>query len=228
MNLVGDVLDDLGVAVPLTMADIAGDEVPRQRPQGEVAQPPQRDRERRAQKLRSWGAPEMAVRLLLGGGFDRTEAVGAAEKLVHDANAGAVWSVLAGPVGAGKTTAAALWLDRVHGRGGARAFVASEIIAALPGNTVHRAERIEQLVKAAALVIDDLARNDVVSGAVDANVQAVLRLRYDARRPTLMTTNQDENTVISLLGGELMQSRWGEVGAYAQVGQVVRPQRRVR
>ncbi len=222
---IADVLEELGVDIPAVMADVALVDVPDSSTAPRTCMPV-RDRELRAQKLRGWGAPEMAVRLLLSGDFGRTEALAAAERLVDAAHDGAVWAAISGPVGSGKTLAAAIWLARVRGRGAARAFIASESVATLPANTVTRTAKIEALISASALVLDDVGRHDVVDGKLHPNVQAVLRLRYDARRPTLVTSNQKEPEMIELLGSKLMSSRWGEVGAYEQVQQVVRPRRR--
>ncbi|WP_428262809.1 hypothetical protein [Haliangium sp.] len=230
--IVADVMAELGLSVPESMAGIAREPVP-----SEVVErlpPAQRDMDGLARRLRRWGAPELAVQLLTEGGLEQTESVCASNRLVEAARAGAVWCCLAGPVGAGKTTAAALWLSKVPGRGGARALIASERIARLPANTVHTETRLEALVDAAALVIDDVGRRDQAQGQGQQGielapfVQGVLCERYDARKPTLLTANLDERRLVQILGDDRMRSRWGEVGAYAAVRQVVRPNRRGR
>lgn len=229
MKTIADVLAELGLeSVPNAMAAIARDPVPSR----VVASPSaaERDLFGLARRLRSWGAPELAVRLLAERRLDETEAVRAARRLVEVAQAGAMWCCLAGPVGAGKTIAATLWLSEVRGRGGARALIASERIARLPANTVHTEARFESLVEAAALVIDDVGRRDQTQGPrgleLAPYVQGVLCERYDARRPTLLTANLDARRLLGILGDERMQSRWGEVGAYSAVRQVVRRNQR--
>jgi hypothetical protein len=177
----------------------------------------------RVARWRGWGVPAEAVRLVCAGEVLETESILAARELVDEVHRGKVWAAILGPVGCGKTVAAAMWLTEVRSsHHGGRVFIASEVIASLPLGTVWAEERLEALSKAPGLVMDDLGLNDGLDGKLHPSCQRVLRARYDARMPTLITSNGLPDQVRQYLGDMRMTDRWDDVGAYRAVKQRVR------
>jgi hypothetical protein len=184
----------------------------------------------RATRWRSWGVPEKTVRLVAAQELLDTDATKAARELVVEVgnggggHGGRVWCALLGPVGCGKTVAAALWLTEVPSLvHGARMFVSSESVAALPPGTVWAEERIEALSKAPVIVLDDVGLNDGVDGRLHPACQRVLRARYDRRLPTMLTSNSLPRALRQYLGDARMADRWDEVSVFRGVDQRVRP-----
>jgi len=184
----------------------------------------------RPSRWAAWGVPGEAIRRLQHhDGLDEIASLQGARELLAGCGGAPpgksvsqrIWCLLAGGLGSGKSTAAGWWLTQVRSRGSApRVFIASEDVAALPKDTVWAEERFQRLFDASALVLDDVGRNDAVSGEggrsyLHPSVQRVLNRRYDRRLPTFCTGNlhpvQDWPTY---LGDERLVDRWREIGAY--------------
>jgi hypothetical protein len=181
-----------------------------------------------ARKWAAWGIVDRVLDLVRDRKFRQTEAVIAARELVEEVARGARWCVLTGDKGTGKTVASAVWLNDVRARRpGPRMQVPSKRVAGWPPGTVWTAERIEGLVNAAVLVLDDVGFEDERQGRhlLHEHCVGVLSERYDAGRPTLANTNFSIEQLKAYLGGGRMTDRWDEVGAERLVMERVRPVR---
>lgn len=141
---------------------------------------------------------------------------------------GVRWVIAGGAVGRGKSTAAACWLA-LQGRGRGR-WVQSERIAQLPLDAQWGQAELGALELASALVIDELGVRDGVErwqgGAavtvLAPQVQRVLACRYEARRPTFVTTNmaplkvlgKRQGSLEAYLGDERLEDRLASRGRF--------------
>jgi hypothetical protein len=200
-------------------AELGGEIVPVTRRTSTIA--PGGDHETRPSRWAAWGVPGEAIRLIEHPDElrDTLAMVGARELLV-EGRCGRVWGLLAGGLGAGKSVAAGWWLTHVRSGGGlGRMYVASQTVAALPLGTVWAEERIERLVGAAALVLDDVGVRDGAEGKLHPTLLRVLTERYDKRRPTLCTGNLlPETDWPAYLADERLLDRWREIGAWRDTG----------
>jgi hypothetical protein len=131
------------------------------------------------------GLPAKDVRLVLGGHVVATGAVNALQRHEHKKYA---LIILSGNPGCGKTTAATDWI--IGGKDGTPApgslFVKA---AALARWDCYDTEEMDRLLLAPKLVIDDLGAEYMdAKGRFLSVLTEVVDVRYDAGRPTVITT----------------------------------------
>jgi len=152
----------------------------------------ERDRERARHAaeettLAAMEIPSRLVDLFRSGPLRETEAMRAIEKPRI--------LVLSGNPGCGKTVAAANWL--FLGRSGL--FVKSSRLARWDR---YDDEAMNKLLRAPRLVVDDLGTEfQDAKGNFDAILDEIIDVRYDNKRPTVITTN---------LAAEAFKARYGE------------------
>lgn len=173
-------------------------------------------------KRRAWlarGVPEEPLDRVLRDRLLPTQGVRAAKRLQN-----AKWGLIVGAVGCGKSTAAVWWLTRFK----AGLYRPALKLALLPvdgGRAPQWALReLEELERAAALVIDDVGwRDGGPDGCLAAAVQEVLYLRHEQGRPTLCTSNLAPRQMLKraraqgmswehYLGDERLRDRWKHRG----------------
>lgn len=128
--------------------------------------------------------PRRALSLALSGTLDRkAHAIQCADGWASavKSGAGGIY-VLAGPVGTGKTVAAAWWACRVRSE-----WVSASALGLLPH--VKASERIFRLIRAPALVLDDVGGQGTTSPHAVDRLATLIRERHADMRPTLITTN---------------------------------------
>jgi DNA replication protein DnaC len=149
-------------------------------------------RRAREANLRAAGVPLEFWPKVLNGGVDRARiAVGAVRRIVKGEGR---LVVLAGTPGSGKTLAATLALAHVGGRF-ARA-------AELDQLTAEGATRMEELLHARFLVLDDAGAGRSVSEVAAPRVEELLAARWDRKRPSVVTTNCSRTVFWKHYGGE--------------------------
>jgi hypothetical protein len=147
------------------------------------------------------GMPKRAIEVVASGKLSDTDA----RRLIHGR---AVITCLSGNPGTGKTVAACEWLVR-RGDG---MFVKA---ASLP--RVDRA-RVPKLLQMRALVLDDLGTEFLDSkGYVSSLLDELIDSRYDAKLPTVITTNLDDKVFKSRYGERLVD-RIREAGRFVIIG----------
>jgi DNA replication protein DnaC len=162
------------------------------------------------------GCPVKDLERALSGKVDETPAVVAARSSLAE---GMVLSVLGGRRGTGKTTAAAWWLvqrrepSRYLRTGPAR-FVDASALSRWPR---FDDERMRELERASALVIDDLGiEYDDKGGAFRSFLDGLVNARYAAQLPTLITTNLPASEFKARYG-ERVADRIRECGRYVEL-----------
>ncbi|MCG8423877.1 MAG: ATP-binding protein [Proteobacteria bacterium] len=160
--------------------------------------------ERELERRRRWaacGIPSKDVRRIAAGELESTPALSATREFERKRT---IVLVLAGPVGCGKTTAAARWLTQSTSRGTylepyPRRFLAIAELARLNRFNAAAMEPVEQ---AAALVVDDLGAEFLDDkGGFASLFDAVMDARYRHLLPTVITTN---------LRSDEFRARYGE------------------
>lgn len=193
--------------------DVLGDmEVPRD--PGPCAGHDDRARDLRVSQWAAWGVPRKTVELLQNEQrMIDTAAMKGARAIVAAMAEGKTWGLLAGGMGSGKSVAAGWWLTAIRSSGGSgRMFVASSDVASLPLGTVHTEQRIDSIAGCNALVLDDLGVRDGSGKTLHPTVQRILTRRYDARLPTLCTTNLLPEEWTAYLDDRRLVDRWVEIG----------------
>lgn len=130
--------------------------------------------------------------------------------------------VLVGPTGTGKTVAAAWWAWTRRGR-----VVKASRLARM---SWYDEARVDALIGAPALVVDELGTEcDDAKGVWRSRLDELCDARYDARRPTVITSNLPETSsvpgerTLSALVGARIWERWLEDGAVVRcVGENLR------
>lgn len=138
---------------------------------------------RAEERWRERGVPVEPLRRVLGlaGFLGPTQSMRGARQME-----GALWGVLCGAVGCGKTTAAVWWIMRHKGG----RWCKSHKLARLPEGAQWATRELAELERAPALVIDDVGFED---GDGRGRLAVPLRLlivgRLEGGLPTLWTTN---------------------------------------
>jgi DNA replication protein DnaC len=118
--------------------------------------------------------------------------------------------ILYGPVGTGKTVAAAWWLWQRIRCPGECAFVTAPELARIQkfgeGNPYDRLMRVYRLA------VDDLGIERDPSGELAARVTEVIHERHSRRLATVLTSNLGRNELINAYGGERTWSRVAQSG----------------
>lgn len=170
------------------------------------------------------GLPEKDLELLQNGRLVDTPAVLAMRK------SAATITVLSGPPGCGKTTAASAWLwswVRDPSNWGKGCFGDDEATWKAPGmwTTAARLARMDKydagavdaLHKAARLVVDDLgAEYSDAKGFFQSFLDELINERYAGMRPTLITTNCKTEEFKARVG-ERITDRLREMGRFVAI-----------
>lgn len=136
-------------------------------------------------RLEVRGVPLRLVRAIQGEQKE-TQVLKAVEGLGHDL--GVV--VLSGPVGCGKSYAAALWLAQASKAKGSVLMVTASWFARQSRYSSEDGDKFEELGRPDFLVIDDLGVEYAdAKGSFNADLDELLSIRYNALKPTLITTN---------------------------------------
>ena len=148
-----------------------------------------RQEQKRRQQWAAWGVPSKDIPRIVDKNFERTRAL--AEISAFEEQRFALL-VLSGPVGCGKTTAAAQWLTRARRRA---TFVKLEPRMFLPVAQCARLNRFDDnamvlVERARALVLDDLGAEYLDDkGAFTSLLDSIIDARYRHLLPTVITTN---------------------------------------
>lgn len=143
----------------------------------------------RRQRWAGWGIPSKDIAAIADQTLDITAAV-AEMNAFEDRQA--ILFVLSGPLGCGKTTAAAQWLTLAGDRG---TYVKTKPRLFLPIATCMRLNRYDDAVlhrveRALALVLDDLGAEYLdQKGAFVSLLDSLIDARYRHLLPTVITTN---------------------------------------
>lgn len=144
----------------------------------------------RQQRYARWGIPLKEIQALCNGSLHETTAVRTLDAFARNETAELL--VLSGPVGCGKTTAAARWLAAVET---ARSCIPCDDPLFLPVAQLERTSRYSEpamarIERARALVLDDLGAEYLDDkGAFVALLDSVIDARYRNLRRTVITTN---------------------------------------
>lgn len=162
----------------------------------------------RADNLRSSGIPQKDLQSVIDRTLRETASITAARKAIDD---GLVMVVLSGPVGIGKSTAAAWWLGEMAydawGWRGARPpvellWVKAKALERWPKFDDAAMKRLEE---AGRLVIDDFGQEYIdAKGALSSFIDGIIDSRYENRRPTLITTNLDSEKFVERYGARVV------------------------
>ena len=148
-----------------------------------------RREEERRQKWAGWGIPSKDIKAIADQTLDITAAV--AEMTAFE-DRRAILFVLSGPLGCGKTTAAAQWLTHARERG---TYITTKPRLFLPIATCARLNRyddaaLHRVERALALVLDDLGAEYLdQKGAFVSLLDSLIDARYRHLLPTVITTN---------------------------------------
>lgn len=150
-----------------------------------------RPRIERVEQLMRMGMPELQVLALMCDLDTSAKAIMAAERIAKQR-----WGlfVFAGPLGTGKSLGAAAWAQLVTAH-----WMTAEQIGNLP--PIDIANAIARLVNLPALVIDEVGGQASTSERAASLIGAVLTRRHAACRPTLVTTNMQQETFAEHLDG---------------------------
>lgn len=176
-------------------------------------------------ELADHGAPAKDLDRALSGELVDTEAVRAV-RTAHER--GSTLVAISGPPGVGKTTAAAWWILRGFPPAPLRTirprlFVRAAALSRWPR---FDEDRMRDLERAAALVIDDLGVEfDDEKGAFRSLLDDVIDGRYAATLPTLITTNSSGDAFAKRYG-ERIRDRIREAGDFVALrGESMRARR---
>ena len=148
-----------------------------------------RQEQRRRQQWAAWGIPSKDIPPIAERRLHPTPAL--AEIAAFEKRQ-AILLVLSGPVGCGKTTAAAQWLTQARGRG---TYIKPRARLFLPIAACARLERFDDasvlpVERAEALVLDDLGAEYLDDkGAFTSLLDSIIDARYRHVLPTVITTN---------------------------------------
>jgi hypothetical protein len=183
--------------------------------------------QRAVNRWKKRGVPPEPLCRVLGaeGFFGPTQSLQGARKLQD-----ALWAVVVGHVGCGKSTAAAWWLTRFP----SGEWRPSWKLARLPDGPQWARREFADLEAAPALVVDEVGYEDGDGqGRLAGPLQRLMWSRLEARLPTLWTTNVAPAAElrrasagpwpgISLeeyMGEERLRDRWRQHGRYHASGQ---------
>lgn len=138
---------------------------------------------RRWADLEASSIPRRALLVTVSGNVERDDAIGWADHWVDEKCPGLL--VFSGPVGTGKTVAAAWYASRTK----ARWLTAAMMGLASPARA-HA--MLEDLLEVPALVIDDIGAQGTTAPQAVERIATLIAGRHAAMRPTVITTNFDE------------------------------------
>jgi hypothetical protein len=143
-------------------------------------------------RLEKTPIPRRALLVAVSGRVEATEAIKIASDWAGRRYAGIV--AYSGPVGTGKTVAAAWYACR------SGAEWASAPLLGLASHAKAHAE-VERLAAAPALVLDEVGGQGTTSPHAVDRISALLSLRHASMRPTVLTTNLDRPDFSRLYDG---------------------------
>jgi hypothetical protein len=168
-----------------------------------------------ADRLAQRGVPEAIGKLILGGKMRETQATDLAWKL---ANGEGKLLTLRSPPGYGKSVAGCWILSEKPGL-----FVGSTMLAIAPRRDENTHDVPANVLDArmrtcGLLVIDDLGVEHSPSGFAVSRLDAIVTYRWDAGKPTLLTTNLPLADFVERYGARIASRLDGDMLGWQELG----------